>query len=149
MSASLSMDRRFASSNALKRFMALQDLGLDHDHMHDGKNAGLREIRRFHGLVVGKQAPDALAERARWPRRKNGVEFACEQHVGERALRFAAAVYAFWQFQLYLFHAAGLVHPRLDPLDRVKRYLRLMHKVAARADNPRLGPLGHPDAFPL
>src|SRR5499427_2334628 len=129
--------------------MALEHVRLDRDHVHDGENARLLEIRLLGRFVVGKEPPDSLAEVLRGTRRQHRVELAREQHVVERAAGLGLQPHSGRQLELHFLYAARLVHPRLDPVHRVERHARLVREKAARVDDRGLRPFGNADALAL
>src|SRR5882672_966009 len=118
--------------------VALQHFGLDHDHVHDGKDPGLPEIGCFDRFVVWKQPPDPAAEAARGPCGKYRIDIPCKQHVVQRVLGLRAEPYSLGQLRLHFFHAPCLVHSCLDPIDRGEGHLGLVGEVTARVDHRRL-----------
>src|SRR2546427_1197564 len=129
--------------------VALEHVGLDHDHVHDRKDPGLPEVGRFDRFVVRKQPPDPTTEAARGPCGKYRIDIPCKQHVVQRMPGLRAEPYSLGQLQLHLLHASRFVHARLDPLHRSERHPGLVNEVATGVDHRRLCPLRNPDTLAL
>ena len=129
--------------------IALHDLALERDRVHDRIDAGLLDVFHLDVEIVRKQPRHvrmALLEAGRRMRRQRRVDLARNQHPAQTLVRRRRVFDALRQVELHLLQPARLIDAGLEPFDRGQIDAVLMLNKAARIDRRGLRPFRNADA---